>query len=256
MKLKIISSALLADYKKQARPDAAQIFHHLVDSSLSADTFSFYTSVSAVFSSKIEGENIELDSYIKHKKLGIKFLADYTRKIDDLYAAYAFAQKYPLNPKNLSKAHQFITKNILVVSQRGKIRTSNMFVITDDGRLEYVAVTPEQVKMELKKLQDDIKQLIINDLSFQETCFFASMIHLVFLKIHPFDDGNGRTARLLEKWFLAEKLGSQAWFVQSEKYYYQQHRTYYNHIRRLGLEYATLDYGQAMPFLQLLPQSF
>jgi Fic family protein len=82
------------------------------------------------------------------------------------------------------------------------------------------------------------------------------MIHLVFLKIHPFDDGNGRTARLLEKWFLAEKLGSQAWFVQSEKYYYQQHRTYYNHIRRLGLEYPTLDYGQAMPFLQLLPQSF
>ncbi|MEO0042225.1 MAG: hypothetical protein RL329_1673, partial [Bacteroidota bacterium] len=26
----------------------------------------------------------------------------------------------------------------LVASQRGKIRTSNMFVITDDGRIEYV----------------------------------------------------------------------------------------------------------------------
>jgi Fic family protein len=28
--------------------------------------------------------------------------------------------------------------------------------------------------------------------------------------------GNGRTARLLEKWFLAEKLGAKAWFVESE----------------------------------------
>lgn len=256
MKFKIISSALLAVYKTQMRPNAESIFHNLVDSALSADTFSFYTSVSAVFSSKIEGENIELDSYIKHKKLGIKFLADYTRKTDDLYAAYDFAQKHPLNPKNLSKAHQLITKNILAASQRGKVRTSNMFVITDDGRIEYVAVTPEFVKIELKKLYDDIKQLIINDLSFEETCFFAAMIHLVFLKIHPFDDGNGRTARLLEKWFLAEKLGYQAWFVQSEKYYYQQHRTYYHHIRRLGLEYPTLDYEQALPFLQMLPQSF
>ncbi len=41
---------------------------------------------------KIEGEEIELDSYIKHKNFGIKFLADYTKKIDDLYNAYQFAK--------------------------------------------------------------------------------------------------------------------------------------------------------------------
>ncbi|MBL0098191.1 MAG: Fic family protein [Bacteroidetes bacterium] len=33
------------------------------------------------------------------------------------------------------------------------------------------------------------------------------MIHLVFVKIHPLNDGNGRSARLIEKWFLAQKLG-------------------------------------------------
>ncbi|MEN9611589.1 MAG: hypothetical protein RLZZ628_2403 [Bacteroidota bacterium] len=256
MKLKIISFSLLTNYKTQMRSNAEQTFYNLSESPLSADTFSFYTSVSAVFSSKIEGEQIELDSYIKHKKLGIKFLADYTRKIDDLYAAYHFAQNQPLNPKNIAKAHQFLTKNILATSQRGKVRTSNMFVITEDGRIEYVAVTPDAVKVELRKLYDDIKQLIINDLTFEETCFFAAMIHLVFLKIHPFDDGNGRTARLLEKWFLAEKLGYQAWFIQSEKYYYQHHSQYYNHIRKLGLEYPSLDYGKALPFLLMLPQSF
>jgi hypothetical protein len=59
-------------------------------------------SVSSVFSSKIEGENIELDSYIKHKRYGVEFLPDYTKKIDDLYEAYTFAKANELNEKNVS----------------------------------------------------------------------------------------------------------------------------------------------------------
>ena len=83
--------------------------------------------------------------------------------------------------------------------------------------------------------------------------YFASLIHLVFVKIHPWNDGNGRSARLLEKWFLAQKLGAKSWFMQSEKYYYLHHQTYYQHIRKLGIEYAELDYSRALPFLLMLP---
>ena len=81
------------------------------------------------------------------------------------------------------------------------------------------------------------------------------MVHLVFVKIHPWNDGNGRSARLLEKWFLAHFLGEKTWFIQSEKHYYQHHNTYYQNIRLLGLEYTELDYAQALPFLQMLPNS-
>lgn len=59
----------------------------------------------------------------------------------------------------------------------------------------------------------------------------------------------------LKKWFLVEKLGEKAWFVQSEKMYYDQHQTYYSNIRLLGLEYATLDYTKALPFLLMLPSA-
>ena len=92
-------------------------------------------------------------------------------------------------------------------------------------------------------------------MSIEEVFYYASMIHLVFVKIHPWNDGNGRSARIIEKWFLAEKLGPWAWFVQSEKTYYQQHQTCYHNIRALGLELEGLDYTQDLPFLWMLSGS-
>ena len=103
------------------------------------------------------------------------------------------------------------------------------------------------------KFYDDLTLLIKTEMPIEQVFFYASMIHLVFVKIHPWNDGNGRSARLFEKWFLAEKLGDKAWFVQSEKMYYNRHQTYYSNIRLLGLEYPALDYSKALPFLLMLP---
>lgn len=50
-----------------------------------------------------------------------------------------------------------------------------------------------------------------------EIFYYAAFVHLVFIKIHPSQDGNGRTARLLEKWFLIEKMGEKATAVQLKK---------------------------------------
>jgi hypothetical protein len=47
-------------------------FDALEDSELSSDTFGYYPSDSAVFPSKIEGEDIDLFSYIKYKRFQIE----------------------------------------------------------------------------------------------------------------------------------------------------------------------------------------
>jgi Fic family protein len=253
--LKILPIDLLKQYQADFDSDLDLRLNSLHESELSIENFSFYTSVSAVFSSKIEGEQIEMDSFIKHKRFGVKYQPDFTKKIDDLYDTYIFAQQSNLNIDNVFKAHGILTKHILHTSQQSKIRTGNMFVVTTDGRIEYVAANPYIVKSELEKLFADIMQLLKSDLNIATSFFFASLVHLVFVKIHPFEDGNGRIGRLLEKWFLAEKLGSKVWFIQSEKYYYELHETYYKNIRMLGLEYNDLKYSNAMPFLKMLPQS-
>src|SRR5580692_5651298 len=124
--LNIIPVDLMELYKTGFDKSVIKKFEGLHDSGLSVDTFSFYTSVSAVFSSKIEGEDIELDSFIKHKRFGAKYLPDYTRKIDDLYETYLFAQQTSLSKQSLEKAHALLTKHILQKSQQGKFRKGNM----------------------------------------------------------------------------------------------------------------------------------
>lgn len=252
----IIPIELLEQYKAViSEQKLFTAFDQLKDAPLSTDGFSFYTSVASVYSSKIEGETIELDSYIKHKRFHIEFQPDYTRKIDDLYRAYQFASEKRPGKETVAEMHRLLARHIVSANWLGKFRNQNMYVTTKDGRIKYVAASLFEVASEMDKLYADLQVLLESELTTVETFFFASMLHLVFVKIHPWNDGNGRSARLLEKWFLAQKLGSKAWFVQSEKYYYIQHDIYYNNIRALGLEYPALDNSQALPFLLMLPNS-
>ena len=142
-------------------------------------------SVSAVFSSKIEGEGIDLDSCLKHKKLGVSYQHDYTRKIDDLYEAYVFAQNHSLTEKTLAEVHRHLSKNLLHTSKQGVYRSGNMFVMTADGKIEYVAPSPYVLKFELSDFFEDLNALLNADLSFEQSLFFASQLHLILVKIHP-----------------------------------------------------------------------
>jgi Fic family protein len=78
----------------------------------------------------------------------------------------------------------------------------------------------------------------------------------MFAKIHPFADGNGRAARLLEKWFLAEVLGPAVWGIPTEKYYYDNREQYYKGLN-IGINYyETLEQlNKTLPFIIMLPKA-
>lgn len=253
MRLLLLPTGLLYDYRKAVAALPLERVATLEDSELSTDTFSFYTSVSAVYSSKIEGDAVELDPYVKHKRFGMAFRPDYTQKTDDLYNAYEFARANACTATNLMAAHGRLARHLLPRGRWGRVRTTNMYVTTEEGKIEYVAAAPQVVDAALECFFTDLDQLTGRRLALPDVFFFAALLHLVFVKIHPFDDGNGRSARLLEKWFLAQQLGEKAWLIPSERHYYANHATYYHNIRQLGLEYDRLDYGKALPFLLMLP---
>lgn len=249
MTFEILNTLLLADYKKAVNLSPIDILIRLEKIDTPVDYFQFYNSVSSVYSSKIEGENIDFDSFYKHKFLNIQYQPDYTKKADDLYLAYEFIFKNKLNLENLQKAHSILSSNLLPKNQQGYIRNNPMFVINNDDRIEYVATEPDKVKSELDKLFNDIKVLQTSKLDDFEIFYYAAYIHLVFVKIHPFQDGNGRAARLIEKWFLIEHINDKATAVQLEKNYFKNLERYYSNIKKIGIEYETLDYSKALDFL-------
>ena len=109
--------------------------------------------------------------------------------------------------------------------------------------------------VELEKLFSDIEYLLRTEITETEIFYYAAFIHLVFAKIHPMNDGNGRSARLLEKWFLLEKLGINAFAIPLEKNYYKNISDYYFNLQIIGLEYSELDYSKALPFLLMTVNS-
>lgn len=252
--LRIIPTDLLESYKLAISEDSLySVFNRLEDAELSSNDFSFYMAAGAVYSCKIEGEQIELDSFVKFKRFHIELYAEYVQQADDLYVAYEFAAKnMPFND-TIANAHRLFAKHIVSVNRLGEMRDHISYVTSDNGHIEYVACLPGLLASEMEKFLGDIGILLKSQLTFCESLYFASMIHLVFVKLHPWTDGNGRCARLLEKWFLANKIGQKAWYIQSEKYYHTHHEWYYKNISTIGTEYSLLDYSRSLPFLLMLP---
>lgn len=220
-----------------------------IEEVLPVNYFDFYNSISSVYSSKIEGENIDFDSFFKHKFLNVEYNPDYTKKSEDLFKAYQFIQKNPFTEQHVFGVHKILSNHLLPSSQRGKVRNNPMYVLNDEDRIEYVACQPGSVQNELSHFFSQVNHLLKISIDTKLVFFYSALIHLVFVKIHPFQDRNGRTARLLEKWFLIEKLGQEAVAVELEKNYYINRNSYYNNIRKIGLEYETLDYTKSLDFL-------
>jgi len=214
--------------------------------------FDYLTKASAVYSSNIEGNSVDLNSYMNYELSKEKFKAGKEiAEIENLIKAYGFAQKNKLTAPNLLFCHKVLSETFLIKSKRGKYRIEPVGVFGKSG-IAYLAVEPEFVAMEMKVLTDDISELIDSKLTAEEVFYFASLIHLRFVHIHPFRDGNGRAARLLEKWFISEKLGHEFWRIPSEAYYKENQPEYYEAIN-IGVNFYQLNYNKCVRFLAMLP---
>lgn len=252
MKRQIITNITFNEYEKKQRYSLAKHFKVIGKHNQSA-IFAF--THSSVFSSLIEGSGIDMDSYLFNKETGYK--SREMNQIDDLIKAYQFAKTHTLNSKNIFEAHKILSSNFEIHPHyKGKLRDKEVrvgnFLIT-----VYEGTKVAELETELNKFFSDLDSLLKRSkYTYNEAFYYASMIHLVFVKIHPFADGNGRMARLLEKWFLAHVLGQSSWAIPSEVNYWIKRDKYYDNLAIVGKTYESLNYEESVPFLLMLPSSF
>ena len=249
--MRITERKYLDAYNKSTGNEIPKLIKNF-DFSENRGGFDYLTKSSAVYSSNIEGNSIDLNSYMNYEMNKDKFkVGKEIEEIEDLIESYEFAQNNKLNEKNLLNCHKIFSDTLLIRSKRGKYRIEQVGVFGKSG-LAYMAVEPEFVEKEMRVFFQDIDELISSDLNESEIFYFASLIHLRFAHIHPFRDGNGRAARLIEKWFITEKSGFNFWKIPSEEYYKKNQAKYYETIN-LGDNFYELDYNKSIGFLEMLP---
>jgi Fic family protein len=79
--------------------------------------FEYMTKSSAVYSSNIEGNSIDLNSFMNYELNKEKFkTGKEIEEIEDLIKAYEFSQNNSLNEKNFLNCHKIFSKTFLIRS--------------------------------------------------------------------------------------------------------------------------------------------
>jgi len=101
--MKILSNKYFERYRQQLKINISDALAKVRATELTQESFTFYTSIAVISSSRIEGEQMEADSYIKHKMQGVEYLPELTQKPNNLFDAYLFAKYNQLTKKNFCK---------------------------------------------------------------------------------------------------------------------------------------------------------
>ena len=165
--------------------------------------------------------------------IGGKSINEHLEAINHQEAISFIEDMAKINTKEITLAdikniHQLILKGI-DKQNAGTYRRRNVGVVKSDGEIHSFV---EPLKIE-ESMGEFIKWLHTQNI--EETVLLAALIHLKFVSIHPFIDGNGRTARLLMNLVLLQngypqaivKVSNRAQYIQAiEKYQHSKNNQY------------------------------
>ncbi len=249
--MRVTDLSLFDDFKTNIPPNLDEKVDSL-KSPNNEEKIDYAFKVSSVFSSNIEGNLLDVNSFINSEIHPSAFKrTKQHEEIKDLIRAYQFAKSNSLTEQSFLKCHGILSESFLIQDKSGTYRTDRMAVYDQNGMV-YLALEPDKVEAEMKFLFSDIEILLNQHLEVSRAFYHASLIHLKIAQTHPFWDGNGRMARLVEKSFLTRCLGEHLWLLQSEQCYKERLLDYYANIH-LGQDYHSLQNEDALSFLLMLP---
>jgi Fic family protein len=149
-----------------------------------------------------------------------------------------YKEKEKITEKNILKLHKDISREILENPEyEGRYRELQVYVgnrVT--GKVVFMPPTPEEVP---GLMNEFVEWLNSKDSSQVDPVVVAGVSHYEFVRIHPFVDGNGRTARALATLILYLREFDIKRFFALDDYYDSDRNSYYEALDSVDPE--TLD---------------
>lgn len=142
----------------------------------------------------------------------------------------------PLKESDLKRIHSILGKNI--VSEAGKYRSGNEGVYDENGNIVFIAPSPELVPVHMNNLFSWMNK----EYKHVSPLILSSVFHYEFVFIHPFTDGNGRTARFWQNALLGKWKNLFYWLPIENQIHLHQ-KDYYESISKSHIE------GNSNPFI-------
>ena len=189
--------------------------------------------VSTYASTSIEGNPLPLTEVKKvlksaptHIRDSEKEILNYNRALENLNTLLQSGHlkiTLKITLKLILTVHTQVTEKLLPSYESGRLRKKPV-VVHDPRTTNVVYLPPDAEKVE--ELMTDLVRFVHTHSSTIDPLILAGIFHKQIVIIHPFIDGNGRTARLTTKVLLA-KMGLDTFNLFSFENYYNQNVTRY-----------------------------
>lgn len=208
--------------------------------------------ISAHSSTSIEGNPLPLTDVKRILKNKPEYIRDTEREVLNYNNALIKlnelikAERIALDIQWLERIQKMVTEELIEKHRWGRIRTEPVFVNNPvTKKTIYWPPDHQDVMPLLKGLFDFLTETARKI----DPLILAGIFHKEFVIIHPFMDGNGRTARLATKVLLA-KMGLNTFNLFSFENYYNQNVTRY--FKEVGLAGNYYDLKDKLDFTSWL----
>ena len=190
--------------------------------------------LSVHYSTRIEGNTLTLEQ-VESLLRGRQIAAPVSQQREALnyYEAMQYAQSVASTPsphlseETIRAVHFIVTKSLPGGYNPGQYRLTQNFVINSATQRALFRPPPPEL---VQPLMEEYVRWLNTPHKGLHPYYRAALAHLNFVAIHPFDDGNGRTARILEALVLYLAGYKSEDLVSLEEYFGRDTQGYYRAI--------------------------
>ncbi len=198
--------------------------------------------VEKIFAGKLIRANEKMITEILNHRKAFNWIENQLPRIDSI------------GYKDILNLHALLMKDLLPKEKVGTFRKGPIYVVDVEKNKDIVRYTGPKA--------DQVSELIRALLTWLEKdgeklhpILAAGLLHLEFVSIHPFSDGNGRLARLLTCVYLWLKKYDYKKVLVLDTYYWQNRLEYYAALDR-GKTYQMRKNADLTPWLEFFTKGF